>query len=112
MIENWNDAADDAYSYLMEKGRTYDTKKTMAVIDLMSTHVNISQDQLLGTIRKPDFVATVLSLVTMAIHRKGAVPPLPLGWYGRDKVLGHYSTNPKFAEAWRAKRRLATLSNK
>jgi hypothetical protein len=106
-VENWDDAVADVYSYLKERERTYDVNKMLRVLDLLALHLQASQDMLLETNRTPDFIATTLSLVTMAVHGKGAVPPFPEGWYRREGKPPLYTANPLFAAAWSAKRKLS-----
>jgi hypothetical protein len=105
-VENWNDAVNDAYTYLKERDRTYDLKKMLAVVDMIATAGEVSQTLLLQGAKKPNFVATVLSLVTMAVHKKGAVPHQPFGWYSTSGTPPTYKANPLFAAAWRNKRRI------
>lgn len=104
--DSWDDAAADAFSYLKERERTYDLKKMLFVVDTLALSGTVPLADLLTTVKAPDFVATVLSLVTMAIHGKGAVPKPPQGWYVGTGSPPLYTINPEFARAWREKRRI------
>lgn len=104
--DRWDDAAADAYSYLKERERAYDLKKMLFVVDTLSLSGTVQQADLLTAVKAPDFVATVLSLVTMSVHRKGAVPKPLQGWYVGTGSPPLYTINFEFARAWREKRRI------
>jgi hypothetical protein len=103
-VANWQDAADDAYTFLHERKREFSPRAMCAVIDDLAVHGSVTQAEMIDGHGKADFIATTLGHVTTAVHGKGVVPPG--GWYSTTKNPHTYIMHPKFAEAWRKKRRL------
>jgi hypothetical protein len=103
-ITNWQDAADDVYTYLHERKRTFTPKAMLAVIDDLAVHGSVTKDDMVARHGTDDFISTTLGHVTTALHGKGPVPSG--GWYSTTKNPHTYVIHPDFAEAWKKKRRL------
>jgi hypothetical protein len=103
-VADWQDAADDAYTFLHERKREFSPKAMCAVIDDLTFHGSVTQAEMIARHGKADFIATTLGHVTTAVHGKGAVPSG--GWYSTTKDPHTYIVHPQFAEAWKKKRRL------
>jgi hypothetical protein len=103
--EDWKDAADDAYSHISERPRGYDTKKSLILLDDLTQRGQATQEEMIAAHGHSDFIATVLGHVTVAVHGPGYVPKSG-GWYASTSNPTAYVVNPRFAEAWKTKRRL------
>jgi hypothetical protein len=103
-VTDWQDAADDAYTYLHEHKRVFPAKAMWAVIDDLAMHGSVTQTDMIARHGTADFIATTLGHVTTALHGKGSVPPG--GWYSTSRDPHTYIIHPAFAEAWKKKRRL------
>jgi hypothetical protein len=104
-VADWSAAADDAYSFLNERKRTFAKPKMWKLIDDLAVKQSVTQEQLLTTHGDVDFIATTIGLVTTAIHGPGTVPKEG-GWYRVTLTPHTYHVNDAFAHAWKKKRRL------
>jgi hypothetical protein len=79
----------------------------LSMLDDLALQGSTTQAFLMGKHGSDNFIATTLSNITTAVHGKGTVPKNG-GWYVTSADPYGYTIEPKFAEAWRRKRGLAS----
>ena len=107
IVEDWTNAADDTFSYMNERKRTFSARAMLHLVDDLCIKGSATQTDLISLHGTPDFIATTLGHVTTAVHGKGAVPKVG-GWYTTSLNPHTYHVHAGFAEAWKKKRRLSS----
>lgn len=104
-VSDWDEAADDTFTYLQLGNRAFQPSKMLAFLDDLIVRGTASQAELIQLHGSDNFIATTLSNVTTAVHGGGAVPK-DGGWYSANLDPLTYRVNEKFVSAWKKKRRL------
>jgi hypothetical protein len=105
-IVDWEEKADDAFTYLHQGQRAFPPVKMLLMIDKMAVRGSVKQTELVEDHFSENFIATTLSNVTTAVHGSGTVPK-DGGWYRRTTDPYTYHVHDAFALAWKRKRRLS-----
>jgi hypothetical protein len=101
----WDEKADDVYSYFNEKKREYPMKNMLILIDDLAIRGVATQADMIEKHGSADFIATTLGHVTTAIYGKGSVPKIG-GWYKATTSPHRYDIHPGFSAAWISNRKL------
>ena len=71
---DWEEKADDVFTYLHQGRRAFSPAKMLALVDKMAVNGTVKQTELMEGDFSEDFIATTLSNVTTAVHGRGTVP--------------------------------------